>query len=152
MNTTSVILMLILTCALGLGGALQAAQHKAPSSLTATYQGAGRYVQVEYPPSTAANELQVGVTYNFWIPAEPLACAASSSTSTVPARKRAREEKLLLTICTGRRWLGNDVRNNLINRNCANSKLSQPRGSPHVAVPILVPGSRRLFRCHSLPR
>ena len=68
MNTTSVILTSILTCAFGLGGALQAAQHQAPSSPTATYQGDGRYVQVEYPPSTAANELQVGVTYVLWIP------------------------------------------------------------------------------------
>ena len=68
MNTTSVILTSILTCAFGLGGALQAAQHQAPSSPTGTYQGAGRYVQVEYPPSTAANELQVGVTYDLWIP------------------------------------------------------------------------------------
>ena len=68
MNTTSVILTSILTCAFGLGGALQAAQHQAPSSPTSTYQGAGRYVQVEYPPSTAANELQVGVTYVLWIP------------------------------------------------------------------------------------
>jgi hypothetical protein len=56
-NTTSVILTSTLTCAFGPRGALQAA-----------YQGAGRYVQVEYPPSTAANELQVGVTYNLWIP------------------------------------------------------------------------------------
>jgi hypothetical protein len=53
MNTTSIILTSIVTCAVGLGGALQ---------------GAGRYVQVEYPPSTAANELQVGVTYILWIP------------------------------------------------------------------------------------
>src|ERR1039458_7450222 len=53
MNTTSIILTSIVTCAFGLGGALQ---------------GAGRYVQVEYPPSTAANELQVGVTYVLWIP------------------------------------------------------------------------------------
>jgi len=68
MNTTSVILTSILACAFGLGGALQAAQHQAPSSPTATYQEAGRYVQVEYPPSTAANELQVGVTYVLWIP------------------------------------------------------------------------------------
>jgi hypothetical protein len=68
MNTTSVILTSILTCAFALGGALQAAQHQTPSSPTATYQGAGRYVQVEYPPSTAANELQVGVTYILWIP------------------------------------------------------------------------------------
>jgi hypothetical protein len=67
-NTTSVILTSTLTCALGLGGALQAAQHQAPSSPAATHQGAGRYVQVEYPASTAANELQVGVTYNLWIP------------------------------------------------------------------------------------
>jgi pimeloyl-ACP methyl ester carboxylesterase len=68
MNTTSVILTLILTCAFGRGGALQAAQHQSPSSPTATYQGAGRYVQVEYPPLTAANELELGVTYNLWIP------------------------------------------------------------------------------------
>lgn len=31
-------------------------------------QGAGRYVEVEYPPSSAAGELQVGVTYTLWIP------------------------------------------------------------------------------------
>jgi pimeloyl-ACP methyl ester carboxylesterase len=43
----------IVTCVLGLAGPLQ---------------GAGRYVQVEYPPSTAADELQVGVTYILWIP------------------------------------------------------------------------------------
>ncbi len=30
--------------------------------------GAGQYATVEYPPSTAANELQVGVTYTLWIP------------------------------------------------------------------------------------
>jgi hypothetical protein len=68
MNTTSVILTSILTCAFGLDGAFQAAQHQAPSSPTATHQGAGRHVPVEYPPSIAANELQVGVTYNLWIP------------------------------------------------------------------------------------
>jgi hypothetical protein len=37
MNTTSVILTSILTCVLGLGAALEAAQHQAPSPLTATY-------------------------------------------------------------------------------------------------------------------
>lgn len=68
MKTTSVILTSILTCAFCLDGALQAAQHQVPPSPTATHQGAGRYVQVEYPPSTAANELLVGVTYNLWIP------------------------------------------------------------------------------------
>jgi len=30
--------------------------------------GAGKYLQVEYPPSTAANQLQIGVTYTMWIP------------------------------------------------------------------------------------
>src|SRR6185369_6160807 len=30
--------------------------------------GAGKYLQVEYPPSTAANQLQIGVTYTLWIP------------------------------------------------------------------------------------
>ena len=31
-------------------------------------QGAGRYVEVEYPPSAAPGELQVGVTYILWVP------------------------------------------------------------------------------------
>src|SRR5450755_4547745 len=30
--------------------------------------GAGKYLQVEYPPSTAPNQLQIGVTYTMWIP------------------------------------------------------------------------------------
>ena len=68
MNTTSVILTSILTCAFCLDGALQAAQHQVPPLPTATHQGAGRYVQVEYSPSTAANELHAGVTYTLWIP------------------------------------------------------------------------------------
>lgn len=29
---------------------------------------AGQYLKVEYPPSTATNELQLGVTYTLWIP------------------------------------------------------------------------------------
>ena len=33
-----------------------------------TLYGAGRYLQVEYPPSTAVGELQVGVVYILWIP------------------------------------------------------------------------------------
>ena len=68
MNTTSVILTSTLTCAFGLGVALQAAHQQAASAPTATHQGAGRYVQVRYPPSTSANELQVGVTYVLWVP------------------------------------------------------------------------------------
>jgi pimeloyl-ACP methyl ester carboxylesterase len=32
--------------------------------------GAGKYLQVEYPPSTAPNQLQIGVTYTMWIPDE----------------------------------------------------------------------------------
>src|SRR5260370_31071773 len=35
---------------------------------TPALRGADRYVEVEYPPSTAASELQVGVTYTLWIP------------------------------------------------------------------------------------
>src|SRR5882724_10186691 len=30
--------------------------------------GAGKYLQVEYPPSTAPNQLQIGATYTMWIP------------------------------------------------------------------------------------
>lgn len=30
--------------------------------------GEGRYLKVEYPPSTQAGQLQVGVTYTMWIP------------------------------------------------------------------------------------
>jgi pimeloyl-ACP methyl ester carboxylesterase len=37
-------------------------------TLPAAAQGAGRYVEVEYPPSAAPGELQVGVTYILWIP------------------------------------------------------------------------------------
>ena len=33
-----------------------------------TARGAGQYVKVEYPASTVADELQVGVTYTLWIP------------------------------------------------------------------------------------
>ena len=32
--------------------------------------GAGKYLQVEYPPSTAANQLQIGVTYTMWVPGD----------------------------------------------------------------------------------
>ena len=31
-------------------------------------RGAGQYVKVDYPASTAADELQVAVTYTLWIP------------------------------------------------------------------------------------
>jgi hypothetical protein len=37
-------------------------------AIPATAQGAGRYVEVEYPPSAVPGELQVGVTYIMWIP------------------------------------------------------------------------------------
>ena len=37
-------------------------------ALAAAAQGAGRYVEVEYPPSAAPGELQVGVTYILWVP------------------------------------------------------------------------------------
>jgi hypothetical protein len=30
--------------------------------------GVGKYLQVEYPPSTTANQMQIGVTYTMWIP------------------------------------------------------------------------------------
>ena len=30
--------------------------------------GAGKYLQVDYPASTAANQLQIAVTYTMWIP------------------------------------------------------------------------------------
>jgi pimeloyl-ACP methyl ester carboxylesterase len=36
--------------------------------LSRPIHGAGKYLQVEYPPSTATNELQIGVTYTMWIP------------------------------------------------------------------------------------
>src|SRR6202166_5379545 len=37
-------------------------------TLPTAAQGAGRYIEVEYPPSAAPGELQVGVTYILWIP------------------------------------------------------------------------------------
>ena len=36
--------------------------------LSRPIHGAGKYLQVEYPPSTAANQLQIGVTYIMWVP------------------------------------------------------------------------------------
>src|SRR5438445_1349543 len=33
-----------------------------------TMRGAGRYLKIDYPASTASNELQVAVTYTLWIP------------------------------------------------------------------------------------
>jgi hypothetical protein len=36
--------------------------------LAGPLSAAGRYFQVEYPPSTAAGELQIGVTYIIWVP------------------------------------------------------------------------------------
>ena len=38
----------------------------APNPSRGGAQGAGRYVEVEYPPSAAPGELQVGVTYILW--------------------------------------------------------------------------------------
>jgi hypothetical protein len=37
-------------------------------ALAGTTHAAGQYATVEYPPSKAENELQVGVTYTLWIP------------------------------------------------------------------------------------
>ena len=37
-------------------------------AIPAAAQGAGRYVEVKYPPSAAPGELQVGLTYILWIP------------------------------------------------------------------------------------
>src|SRR5258705_3880867 len=37
-------------------------------AIPAAAQGAGRYVEVEYPASAAPGELQVGVTYILWVP------------------------------------------------------------------------------------
>ena len=38
------------------------------AAFAGTARGAGQYVKVEYPASTVADELQVGVTYTLWIP------------------------------------------------------------------------------------
>ncbi len=52
-STTLIVLASAAVCAFGLMG---------------TAYGAGQILKVEYPPSTAANELQLGVTYTLWIP------------------------------------------------------------------------------------
>jgi pimeloyl-ACP methyl ester carboxylesterase len=36
--------------------------------LSQAVYGAGRHLKVSYPPSTATNELQIGVTYTMWVP------------------------------------------------------------------------------------
>jgi hypothetical protein len=38
------------------------------SFLNRPIHGAGRYLEVEYPPSTTANQMKIGVTYTMWIP------------------------------------------------------------------------------------
>jgi hypothetical protein len=53
MKTASLALASLVACGLGFSGLAH---------------GAGRYLQVEYPPSAAPQELQVGVTYILWIP------------------------------------------------------------------------------------
>jgi len=35
---------------------------------TGSTHGAGQYLKIDYPASTATNELQVAVTYTLWIP------------------------------------------------------------------------------------
>jgi hypothetical protein len=52
MKTLSIILASLI-CVLGTGE---------------TTRGAGQIIQVKYPPSTIADELQIGVTYTLWIP------------------------------------------------------------------------------------
>src|SRR6267142_5712114 len=53
MKTPFVFRVAIIVCALG---------------IAQTARGAGTYSQVQYPASTVADELQVGVTYTIWIP------------------------------------------------------------------------------------
>ena len=53
MKTSFIVLTAIVLCQLGLAGSAC---------------GADTYTQVDYPPSTAADGLQVGVTYTLWIP------------------------------------------------------------------------------------
>ena len=38
------------------------------ASLKHEHSGAGQYVKIDYPASTATNELQIPVTYELWIP------------------------------------------------------------------------------------
>lgn len=49
------------------GGATSAPVPDAWGPFTSS-SNAGRYLQLEYPPSTMAGELQLGVTYTLWIP------------------------------------------------------------------------------------
>ena len=53
MRAIYVILALIVACVCGNVG---------------TVYGAGRYIKIDYPASTAADELQLAVTYTLWIP------------------------------------------------------------------------------------
>ena|SRR5579862_5941186 len=80
-------------------------------ALPSMAQGAGRYVEVEYPPSAAPGELQVGVTYILWIPEGVIRLRgvivhqhgpgrAGTRPSTAPPRR---------TISTGRRWRKNGI-------------------------------------------
>src|SRR5258708_7989928 len=54
--------------------------------LAGTTHGAGQYATVEYPPTTPATQLQVGVPYTLWIPwgAKPPPVAPSHQHSPSP--------------------------------------------------------------------
>jgi len=48
-------------------------------------RGAGQYVKLDYPASTASNELQIAVTYELWIPDSVRTLRASSCINTAQA-------------------------------------------------------------------
>src|SRR5437762_3258070 len=54
MNKTKNVLLVLLTLAL--------------TGFAGLTRGAGQYSKIDYPASTASNELQVAVTYTLWIP------------------------------------------------------------------------------------
>ena len=69
--------------------------------------GAGKYLQVEYPPSTAANQLQIGVTYTMWIPDDVARFRCVIVHQHGAGRTAAEKELRPHTIYTGRRWRRN---------------------------------------------
>jgi len=75
--------------------------------LAGTTHGAGQYATVEYPPSTAETELQVGVTYTLWISEGVKTLRGVIVHQHGAGTTASRKAPPPPTTCTGRRWRRN---------------------------------------------
>src|SRR5467141_3478710 len=69
-----------------------------------TMRGAGQYLKIDYPASTASNELQVAVTYTIWIPEGVKTLRGIIVHQHGAGTTASIEGSTSLMICIGRRW------------------------------------------------